>query len=275
MSFWLDDKEKDSAFNRRVSNVRQTQTNIQSMRQTQANMQALRNTQNLESLSRPQPQSPAASSRVPQSHQTVDQIQPPTPQPETARPLLATPQLQTRVAASTLSEDELERHAFYDKHTNTHSFRYLLRMLQHEVNRALIYHRPLSILIVAFPDLRTVEQNGGLLLYSLALKAVSDNLLHSAGATDIIGRYTEDRFMIILPERDQPASTLHAERLRTLFESIVIPSQYSVRMPASIGVSIFCEYCRDVESLIAVADLGADMVIQQGGNGSCFAPDAM
>jgi diguanylate cyclase (GGDEF)-like protein len=169
----------------------------------------------------------------------------------------------------------IEERAFYDPQTRTYTLRYLVRVLRRALNRAQYYNRPLSLLVVALDDLKGVESMCGLLPYSLALREVSQTLINSRGPIDMVARYTEDRFIFLCPEMDYAKAVEFAEDLCSRFRALVVPCQYPLHLPASIGIATYSEELCDLESLLAIADLGADLVIQKGGDGTCYAPDAV
>jgi GGDEF domain-containing protein len=67
-----------------------------------------------------------------------------------------------------------------------------------------------------------------------------------------------------------------AERIRKRFETIAIHHQWhTLKVYASIGIAYFPGHGRDIESLIAQADLATEIVVERGGNGVAFAPEAV
>jgi diguanylate cyclase (GGDEF)-like protein len=172
-----------------------------------------------------------------------------------------------------LTQEQIEERAFYDPLTSTHNFRFLVRMLDREIRRARFYNRPLSVLVIAIPSLKLVKAQYGLLPYSLALTGVAQTLLRACGPIDLVGKYGDERFLYVCPEKSLEQAAELADQLRAAFETLVIPCQYPIRLPPSIGLATYSQEFSELESLIAVADLGADLVIQRGGNGFSYAPN--
>jgi diguanylate cyclase (GGDEF)-like protein len=260
---WVDERRaviKDSAFNRGVSGVRQTQLGLPALpvppkpNATQT-LPAIASTGSFPYPGISQTFSSASEAQAFLEH--VNQ-QPAAPKPQ-AQP----------------TDEMIEERAFYDPQTRTYTLRYLVRVLRRELNRAQYYSRPLSLLVVALDDLKGVESMCGLLPYSLALREVSQTLINSRGPIDMVARYTEDRFIFLCPEMNYAKAVEFAEDLCSRFRSLVVPCQYPLHLPASIGIATYSEELCDLESLLAIADLGADLVIQKGGDGTCYAPDAV
>jgi diguanylate cyclase (GGDEF)-like protein len=261
---WVDERSiiKESPFNRAVTGVRKTQFGIKAMSATQS-MPAMSSTQ----------------SRMPAM------TPPGNPPPQNLPPQLANSEagvqffMQNAPAnvppPSVVSEEQLDQMAMYDAETRLFNFRFLLRNLQRELNRGIYYGRPLSIMVIDLKQLKKVEGQYGLLAYSHALTCVTQTLLEACGPIDLIGRYTPERFLMILPEKDLGGVQVIAEALCQSFRAMAIPFQHNIEIRAAIGYASFCQELADIESLLAMADLGADLVLHKGGDGCCFAPNEL
>jgi diguanylate cyclase (GGDEF)-like protein len=306
---WTDENSviKDSVFNRAVTGVRQTQHSLpamqapnlpsaqamsssQAMRSpnaTQSRMQAMSASQAMRHVNSTQTRMQAfadpnqqyeAEQRAAQQYAQPAYAQhpyvaPPTPQPATAseQPLFQ-PTPKPAPGPMPLTQEQIEQRAFYDSITNTHNFSFLVRTLDREMRRAQHFGRPLSVLVVALPSLKLVKAQYGLLPFSMALTGASQVLLRSCGPIDMVGKYGDERFLYLCPEKSVEEALQFAEGVRAAFETLVIPCQYPIKLSPSIGVATYSSEFSELESLIALADLGADLVIQQGGNGHCYAP---
>ncbi len=258
---WVDERRsviRDSAFNRGVSGVRQTQLGLPAM---QAPPPSPRATQSMPAFKN------SGSQPYPGIGQTFASA-------AEAQAFLEEPEKPT-VKLWAPTDEEVDERAFYDPQTRTYNLRYIVRVMQREVNRAFHYNRPLSILVVALNDLKSVENKYGLLPYSLSLREVVQTLIKNRGPIDMVARYTEERFIFLCPEMDFARAVTFGEQLCEQFRNLVIPCQYPIKLPASIGVASFSEELCELESLLAIADLGADLIIQQGGDGACYAPNAV
>lgn len=260
---WMDERTviRDNAFHRAAQGVRNTQVGMKAMNATQT-MRAMSSTQ----ARMPAMNAAAQTPNVPQQLLSAEAQVQYFMQQAPAQPV--TPQ-------ATLTEDQVEQMALFDAETRTYKLKFMLRMLQRELNRALYYKRPFSIMVVALPELKKVELRYGLLAYSIAMKSVTQALLENCGPIDMVGRYQDDRFLFVLPEKEIVQTASIAEQLCLCFRTLVVPFQNPITMPAAIGYASFCEELADLESLIAMADLGADLVIQRGGDGACFAPNEL
>ena len=181
---------------------------------------------------------------------------------------------QPQSARNVLTDDEIDRRAFFDSQTAAYNLRYILRTVRRELARSKRYQRPLSLCVVIIDNLLGVLQQYGVLLLENALTGTAETLIRSCRAdVDMVGRYGEDRFLVLLPETPGPGAVVLSERIRKQIASLVIVHQWhQVGLTVSIGVTEYPNHGDDVEELIARADLAAEEVQARGGNGVCYAP---
>jgi diguanylate cyclase (GGDEF)-like protein len=173
-----------------------------------------------------------------------------------------------RVIREDLTDEQVDHRAFFDSDTPTFNFRYMLRSLRRELTRARRYKRPLTVCAVVIDDLMNIFQSYGALAVESVIAASSETLIRSCRAdVDMVGRYGEDRFLLILPETPGTGASVLSERIRIKFQKLNIMSQWNkVELSVSIGISQYPN-ADSVEELIAQAELFAEVVQEQGGNG--------
>ncbi|HEY9778292.1 MAG TPA: GGDEF domain-containing protein [Planktothrix sp.] len=174
-----------------------------------------------------------------------------------------------------ISDEEVDRRAFFDMFSPTFNFRYIVRSFRRELTRAHRYKRPLSVCIVIVDGLQQILADSGHLALDTALMSAAETLIRCCRAdVDMVGRYGEDRFMLVLPETPGTGAAVLAERIRKKFSNIEIPHQwYKLHITSSIGISYYPGHGGDVEALIAQADLAAENAQERGGNSVCYAPE--
>jgi len=153
------------------------------------------------------------------------------------------------------------------------TFHDCMRRLELETKRAAKFDRPFSLLIVGFADLTQVVNSFGVLAYEQALGHI-DAVLCNVVDTDIdsVGRYSNDRFMVLLPECTGPSSTMIAETTRQYFEQVPMTyGGHTFRLRASIGIACFPNHGKDWKEILAKADLACETVLERGGNAFSFA----
>jgi diguanylate cyclase (GGDEF)-like protein len=115
----------------------------------------------------------------------------------------------------------------------------LLGMLFSEVERAARYNRPLSVGFVDIDRFKVVNDTHGHHVGDVVLRGVAEVLRANIRATDMVGRYGGEEFMLILPETTVEDAASLAEKLRLLVSGtrIRIDNSLSVDVTVSIGVA--------------------------------------
>ncbi|MBX9669496.1 MAG: diguanylate cyclase [Candidatus Obscuribacterales bacterium] len=153
------------------------------------------------------------------------------------------------------------------------TFHDCMRALELEAKRCVKFSRPFSLAIVGFGDLARVVSSYGVPAYDQSL-AFIDSVLCNVVDTDIdtVGHYSNDRFMVLLPECNGPNSTMFAETARQYFEGCPIQHQgHLFFLRASIGIACFPNHGADWKVLLAKADLACESILDRGGNAFGFA----
>lgn len=290
---WMDDRKPDTPFNRRVSNVRSTQFRMQALQQKQTERDFVSGTFAARPLQEPlPPQAPPPQTASSAQHFSIPsdyvsgQFAGRTPPPQ--KPQMPEPQVYTgqdmapsrafgaKEVVREMTDDEIDERAFYDQQTGTWNLRYFVRRLQYEVGRANYFARPLALLCVSIDGFKALGMEFGPLALDKSIENLVLTLFHNTRPVDMIGRYGEARFLVLLPELNREQVSQLCEHVRQSCQNTVITHQWhNFRLSVSIGVVLTTPEIEDVESLIAIADLGADMVTERGGNGFCFAAEAV
>jgi len=115
----------------------------------------------------------------------------------------------------------------------------LLGMLLAEIERAARYNRPLAVGFVDIDLFKSVNDSHGHHVGDVVLRSVADVLRTSLRATDMLGRYGGEEFMLILPETSVEDAASLAEKLRLLVGTtpIRVDEQLTVDVTVSIGVA--------------------------------------
>ncbi len=176
---------------------------------------------------------------------------------------------------STLSPEEIEKLCFYDNVTQAYNFRYLMRKLRHEVYRSVRYQRWLTVMVVSIDSyLDYFEQVGFLGLDYLLVKISSILIGALRKDLDIIGRYGDNRFIIILPETPPEDSLIVANRIINNLDRIELQYQwFKTKATVSIGISYYPGHAHTAPELVAIADLVCDQVNINGGDGIFVCPE--
>jgi diguanylate cyclase (GGDEF)-like protein len=115
-------------------------------------------------------------------------------------------------------QEELYRIAITDGLTQVHNRRYLNDFLKRELCRARHHRRPLAIILFDLDHFRSVNEGFGRLAGDMALLELSGRLRAAARRDELLARFGEDRFALVLPESDGCMARAAAERILQMIE---------------------------------------------------------
>ncbi|HSR36589.1 MAG TPA: diguanylate cyclase, partial [Desulfurivibrionaceae bacterium] len=145
--------------------------------------------------------------------------------------------LQRKLATA---EEKIRELAVTDELTGLKNRRFLLSRLADELDRAHRYHRPLACLLFDVDHFKRVNDTYGHEAGDAVLKALSDTAQRHCRATDLLGRYGGEEFVMILPETDLEEARLLAERLRkTIADLRISVAEKEITVTVSFGVASY------------------------------------
>lgn len=121
--------------------------------------------------------------------------------------------------------------AIKDELTGLYNQNYMKTRLDEEIKRAIIYQRPCGYLLIDVDDFKNFYTVNGVIKSEAFLRRIGIILKESVSEVDRVGKLTEDRFAIILPEKNKRQSANIAEDLRKKIEKC------AEKLTVSIGVS--------------------------------------
>lgn len=171
------------------------------------------------------------------------------------------------VVSSQALRDELARKAFRDEPTGAHSKHFFLEVLKYEAARARRFARDLSCLLLSL-DLGAME------LGDVVVRNVARFLQESVRAGDLVARYGEDEFGILLIEAPLDEAVNVAQRLRFgIATHPALTDGESLPMTASIGVSALAKGVDEpAEAILDRAAAALRDALESGKNRVCVLP---
>nr|MBU1328732.1 diguanylate cyclase [Candidatus Omnitrophota bacterium] len=125
-----------------------------------------------------------------------------------------------------------------DEVTGLHNCNYMRTRLDEEIRRAIVYQRPCGYLLVDMDDFKNFYVTAGVTKSEALLKEMGVILQASVTEIDKIGRLSDDKFAVILPERNKRQSASVAEEIRKKIEDRLGKSiRPDKKFTVSIGVS--------------------------------------
>ena len=119
-----------------------------------------------------------------------------------------------------------------DSLTGLYNRRSFQERLAQEVDRAIRYHRPLSLIMIDIDYFKLYNDTHGHLQGDNVLIEVAHALQSLSRAPDIVARYGGEEFALILPETDKVSAEAFGRRLRETIESHKFPGEE--HLPAKV-----------------------------------------
>ncbi len=145
------------------------------------------------------------------------------------------------------------------------------RSLDLEITRQLANEKRhgecISLMMIDVDHFKQINDQYGHLAGDEVLRRLAHLMQSVVRTNDYIARYGGEEFCILLPGTNEAQASILAERLRRLFNELVIEWEGDiVRGSISIGVADTLHDAREAHSLLSAADLALYMAKHQGRN---------
>ena len=171
--------------------------------------------------------------------------------------------LYERESENTKLKEELEKRfadaesrSVTDYLTSMYNHRYFQQRLSEEIERALRYGSPLSVLFCDIDHFKQVNDNHGHLRADEVLKSVALLICGAIRTSDIAARYGGEEFTVILPQADSSTAEKVAERIRqgVAGHTFTTGRDTQLSVTVSIGVASLNFDGKTVQELVQAAD---------------------
>lgn len=169
------------------------------------------------------------------------------------------------------SEKRYRELSITDELTNLFNVRHFYRKLAAELDRAVRYNLPLSLLLLDIDDFKGYNDQFGHLEGDKVLVGIGEAIQRSLRGADSAFRYGGEEFTAILPETPAEGAIIVAERIRKLFENypFFLGTGNRVPMTISIGVAHYVSG-EEPKSLVERADRNMYSAKKKGKNQTFF-----
>lgn len=134
----------------------------------------------------------------------------------------------------------LEAERLHDPLTGLFNRRYVMIRVEEEVRRSLRHAYPLSCLLIDIDKFAEVNDNWGHIVGDGVLRDVAHIVTRTMRSTDIVCRYRDDEFLILLTDTDATGAQIAANRVRDAMAAHDFFNRESgdpLKLTASTGVA--------------------------------------
>jgi diguanylate cyclase (GGDEF)-like protein len=155
---------------------------------------------------------------------------------------------------------------WFDPLTGVFSNKYFEHQLDKELQRSVRYNHPLSILMLGTIDFQKVIDEFGNREGDRILKELSHILKENLRIVDVVARFSENEFVVLLPETKKMQAKLTAERiLKSIRSYDFFKDNLQVReLSVSIAVAGFPDDSGKREELIKKVNHALERAKKQG-----------
>ena len=178
-------------------------------------------------------------------------------------------ELQRQKADLQETNARLETLATTDGLTGLKNHRAFQERLREEMERAVRYRLPLSLLLLDVDYFKSYNDTFGHLAGDVVLQQVAEVLQATARTTDLAARYGGEEFAVILPETNTQEAKAAAQRLQVAIEATSWPQR---PITVSGGIATLSAIAPEAATFVQEADIALYRAKERGRN--CFTHSA-
>lgn len=160
--------------------------------------------------------------------------------------------------------------AFYDELTGLPNRNLLLAQAEQAIARAEPERKRVAVLFLDLDRFKQVNDTLGHPIGDALLRDVAQRLRRLARATDIVGRLSGDEFVMLMPDFEHGRLTTAAEHVLVALAQPFSVGGITLNPSVSIGISVFPENGRDMDTLLRHADMAMYQAKTAGRNRISF-----
>ncbi len=131
-----------------------------------------------------------------------------------------------------------------DDLTGLHNRKFMLERLEAEISRAKRYHLNVSCILFDIDFFKVINDMYGYEWGDILLKQTAEMLSNLARKEDVVTRYGDEEFMVLLPDTSEDKAFIFAERFRKDIEKMsFIPADETEKHPVRVSGGIASYPC--------------------------------
>ncbi len=144
--------------------------------------------------------------------------------------------IKNTIADLAKTNDMLENLTVVDETTQLFSRRYMIKNLNNKIYDSKRYGFSFSAILFDIDDFKVINNEFGHKYGDEVLKKLSKRILFGTRETDILGRYEDDTFLLILPSTKLNQSIIVAEKVRKNVSNVKIHNKSGFNLTLSCGI---------------------------------------
>jgi len=160
--------------------------------------------------------------------------------------------------------------AFYDELTGLPNRNLLLAQAEQAIARAEPERKRVAVLFLDLDRFKQVNDTLGHPIGDALLRDVAQRLRRLARPADIVGRLSGDEFVMLMPDFEHGRLTAAAEHILVALAQPFSVGGITLNPSVSIGISVFPENGRDMDTLLRHADMAMYQAKTAGRNRISF-----
>lgn len=164
-------------------------------------------------------------------------------------------------------DKKLKNLAYYDKVTGIQNRHFFEERIKQMIYNAQKYKTQCHLMMIDLDDFKIVNDTLGHHIGDLLLKHVSEQLTQALRSDDTIFRIGGDEFAVLVDTlENEKAVGLIAQKIIKVVSTPVNIEGHEVKVGASIGISCFPRFAKDVITLMSTADIAMYEAKKNGKN---------
>ncbi len=168
------------------------------------------------------------------------------------------------------TEQKLERLAYHDPLTNLPNRSMLNVLLDLKIGQHSRSKQKLALLFIDLDRFKYVNDTLGHSMGDILLQEVSQRLKNCVRQADFVARQGGDEFVVVMENIDSEAVSIVADKIIKQVSEVVHLGENRAYVGASIGISIYPDDGKDVETLTKSADIAMYQAKEAGRNQYCL-----
>lgn len=169
------------------------------------------------------------------------------------------------------SQNRLYELVNHDPLTGLPNRRLINELLEHAIKRAERETRQIALLFIDLDRFKAINDSLGHPVGDKLLFEVSRRIKQSIRESDVVGRLGGDEFIVMMDNLHDIDDAAHkAKNILTALQSEFLIDSKELYISASIGISLYPDDGKDVDSVIKAADIAMYQVKNMGKNNYCY-----